>query len=237
MIKVMEKYVILGKITEGFTLIEVMVAMFIMSVSTMLLLSNYPDSTVRLTLLNYTQSLTLLAREAQIRGGSVDSGAVIIGGYGIHIDNATNSQAILFSDSVEDGLGNVIGLNPAGLSIGDGLFDRTVSPGDTLKSTLVLKPGFVIKKTCVASSTASEYLSSPKPFLCSTVNGIPIRSLTVSFMRPSQAAHVHINGENVNDFDSACIELYSPKSPIPGHIRSVQVFHSGVIISTARVCD
>ena len=87
---------------KAFTLIEVMVAMFIMSVSTAMLLANYPDSTIRLTLLNNSHNFALLVREAQIRGSAVDSATTTIGGYGILVDKATSSQAILFSDSVDN---------------------------------------------------------------------------------------------------------------------------------------
>lgn len=225
------------KLTSGFTLVEVMVAMFIMSVSTGLLLSNYPDSTIRLTLLNSTHDLALLTREAQIRGSAVDSASASIGGYGIFIDSATATKSILFSDSINN-INSIIVKNNAGLAIGDGLFDRGYSPSDTIKKTLTLNDRFTYKKLCVASSTASEYITDPtKPFLCYSVNTVPIRTLTISFTRPSQVAHMYVNNDILNDFSAACVELYSPKSPIPGHTRSVRILHSGVITTSTKTCD
>lgn len=223
---------------RGFTLVEVMVALFIMSVSTALLLSNYPDSTVRLNLLNYSHNYALLVREAQIRGSSVDSASTTIGGYGVFITTATSGQAALFTDSATDLNDVVIKKNSAGLPIGDGVFNQVYSPNDTIKSVLKLNDGFSFKKLCVSSSTATENVPTViHPFLCHTVNGSSTRNITISFNRPSQAAHIYLNNETANDYTSACIELYSPKSPIPGHIRSVRVFRAGVITTTATTCD
>lgn len=210
--------------------------MFIMSVSTAMLLANYPDSTIRLTLLNNSHNFALLVREAQIRGSAVDSATTTIGGYGILVDKATSSQAILFSDSV-DNIANDIRKNSAGLAIGDGVFDKVYSPDDTQKDILTFKDKYIFKKLCVASTTALEYIATPSPFLCASVNTIPINTITISFTRPSQIAHIYVNNLKDNDYLGACIELYSPQSPKPGHVRSVQVLHSGVITTTTKPCN
>ena len=229
--------IIFRKTVNGFTLIEVMVALFIMSVSTMLLLANYPDSTVRLTLLNNTHSFALLLREAQIRGSAVDSASTTIGGYGVFINKvATPNQAILFSDSA-DNISGIVTTNSAGLAIGDGVYNTVYSPDDTVKEILKFKDGYTFKKLCVATTTVTEYISDPKPYLCDTIDGVQINTLAISFMRPSQVAHMYVNGITANDYTSACVELYSPKSPNLGHIRSVQILHSGVITTNAKTCD
>ena len=226
-----------NKKVRGFTLIEVMVAVFIMSVSTALLLANYPDSTIRLNLLNYTHNYALLIREAQVRGSSVDYSASTVGGYGVYINSATSGQAILFSDGALDVNGLVFKRNSAGLPIGDGVYDKVFSPSDYVKDTLKLNDGFSFKKLCVASSTASENTPTPKDFLCTKVNGVLTKSITISFARPSQAAHIYLNNDTSSDYTSACIELYSPKSPTPGHVRSVRVFRAGVVTTSQVACD
>ncbi len=210
--------------------------MFIMSVSTGLLLSNYPDSTIRLTLLNDTHNLALLFREAQIRGSAVDSASTTVGGYGVFLDRATTTKSILFSDSAHN-IDNIITKNSAGLAIGDGIYNKGYSPEDMLKDTITLKDGFTYKKLCVASSTAAEYIATPKQFLCNSINGEPISTLTVSFTRPSQVAHMYVNNNVDNDFSAACVELYSPRSPNAGHTRSVRILHSGVITTSTKTCD
>lgn len=215
-----------------------MVALTIMLVGTGLLLENYPNSTLRLTLLNNTHISALLIREAQIRGSAVDSSATVsnsVGGYGVFINLATSSQAILFGDSIKFLESSHPGLkNKFGFDIGDGLYDEAVSL-DKVKSTLKFKEGFTFKKLCVASSTASEGITNG--YLCSTVNTVPIRTLTISFNRPSQIAHMYINGNSANDFAGACIQLYSPKSPEVGHIRSIKVSHSGMVTTSMNPCN
>jgi prepilin-type N-terminal cleavage/methylation domain-containing protein len=218
-------------ITSGFTLVEVMVALFIMSVSTGLLLANYPESTLRITLLNNTHSFALLVREAQIRGSAVDSVNNTIGGYGVVASLETPLKVEMFSDSVV-GLGLV---NSSGLSIGDGVYDSGVAP-DQIKNTLNFKEGFPVKKICIASSTAL-YALAPYGFLCNEDNDPPITSITISYMRPSQEAHIYVNNSTSTDYDAACIQMYSPKSPEAGNIRSMVVYHSGIISTSVNPCN
>lgn len=217
------------KYIQGFTLIELMVALFIMSIATVLLLANYPDSTLRINLLNSTHTLALQLREAQIRGSAVDSASGVAGGYGVFISLATPSQSAMFGDSIE----GVTLKNNAGFPIGDGVYNTAVSPTDTIKGTFVLKERFSFGKLCVASTTYSD----PNKYFCNTSYVSPIQSLTIAFIRPSQTAHIYINGTTTVDFPKACIQLFSPKTPNAGHVRSVQVFHSGVITTTATACN
>lgn len=216
---------------RGFTIVELMVSVSIILVMTGILLENYPESSIRITLLNNTHTLALLLREAQVRGSAVDSSNYVIGGYGLLIDSATSSQAILFGDSVS-------GLNlknSAGFSIGDGLYDKSVSP-DTVKEIFAMKRDFSFKKLCVASSTAS-LLDAPRGYLCNATSTPEIKSLTISFSRPSQNAHIYINNSTSTDYTSACVQLYSSESPASGHVRSVLVYHSGMVMTSASSCD
>jgi prepilin-type N-terminal cleavage/methylation domain-containing protein len=221
----------LKKYSRGFTLVELMVSLFIMSISTGLLLANYPNSTTRIELLNDVHTFALLVREAQLRGSAVDSSANLIGGYGLFVNSATTSQSLFFADGVGDGTVK----NSSGLSIGDGLYDTA---SDTVKSIQKLKDGFSFKKLCVASSTATG--PKPKGFLCSRVNltdAQNIKNLTISFTRPSNTAHIYVNGESQNDFDAACVQIYSLRTPEEGHVRSVLVYHSGIVTTTATACE
>lgn len=233
--------VFLKKGISGFTLVELMVSLFIMSVSTSLLLANYPDSTIRLTLLNNTHTTSLLIREAQIRGSAIDSGGNDVGGYGVFFNSVTPSKVILFNDNTKDLTGFSLGKkNTAGFDIGDGLYNTNVSLDD-IKSTIQFKDGFTFKKLCVGSSTA-PYAIAPYGYICNGnnlgIDGISsINSLTISFVRPNQTAHIYINNSTENDFPSACIQLYSPKSPETGHIRSVEVYHSGMIATRVLPCS
>ncbi len=122
--------------------------------------------------------------------------------------------------------------NSAGFSIGDGLFTSNQLTGDEEKDVITLKDGFTFKKLCVADNGGS--------LMCGFVDGvpnIPIETLTISFIRPSQTAHIYINNDTVKEYSNACIELNSFKAPTFGHIRSVHVFHSGVVTTTTKPCN
>jgi prepilin-type N-terminal cleavage/methylation domain-containing protein len=209
---------------RGFTLVELLICIGIMVIMTGTLLWRYPESTMKMNLATKTHQLSGLVREAQIRGSSVDSVNGSVGGYGIFIDSATSSQVILFKDNVEDGL-----VSSSGLGIGDGLYDMW--PVQEAKSITKLLPNYSFKKLCITNP------SDPTKFLCNDNNTPPIITLTVSFTRPSTSADIYINGSSASSFSSACIQLYSPKSPEIGHIRSVQVYHSGMVTTSVTPCD
>lgn len=219
----------------GFTLVELMVSLFIMSIATALLLANYPDSTVRIELLNNVHKFSLLVREAQIRGSAVDSAVEDFGGYGVFIDSATSSQAVLFAD----GVGDRTLKNRSGFVVGDGLYDQGVVT-DKTKSILKFKEGFTFKKLCVASSTATNPSPNSKGYLCGKIRNtdtFPIKTLTIAFIRPSQTANIYVNGSTFEKFSEACVQIYSLKTPTSGHVRSIHIYNSGVITTTATSCD
>ena len=216
----------------GFTLIELMVSLFIMAVATSLLLANYPDSTLRIRLLNNTHNLALFILEAQRRGSAIDTTDDTIGGYGVLMSltttaNTSPNKMALFSDST----GGVDIRNGAGIQIGDSVYDITQSPNDKIKSTLEFEDGFPIKKLCVVD------VGAPSGFLCNDNNVPVINTLTVSFSRPSQVAHIYINNSTSTDYMGACIQPYSPKTPASGHVRSVIVYHSGMVTTRMEPCD
>jgi type II secretory pathway pseudopilin PulG len=209
---------------RGFTLVELMMSIGIMVLMTGTLLWKYPESTMKMNLATKTHQLSGLVREAQIRGSSVDSVNGSVGGYGIFIDLATSSQAVLFKDIIEDGL-----ISLSGLGIGNGLYDML--PTNEAKSVIKLLPKYSFKKICVTDP------GDPTKFLCNDANNPEIKTLTISFTRPSTSADIYINGSSVSSFSSACIQLYSPKSPEVGHVRSVQIYHSGMVTTSVTSCD
>lgn len=217
------------KSIEGFTLIELLVSIGIMLGMTGILLGNYPESTIKLTLSNANNALSLLIREAQMKGSAVESQESTIGGYGVYINLATSSQLIFFGDVVDDSI-----IRPEGLGVGDGLYSTNIT--DEQKRVIKLLPGYSYKKLCIGSSTAS-LMNAPYGFLCNGTSTPEIKTLTVSFNRPNSTAHIYINDTTETDYTSACIQLYSPKSPKIGHIQSLIIYHSGMLITTAQPCD
>jgi hypothetical protein len=75
------------------------------------------------------------------------------------------------------------------------------------------------------------------PFTCNDANSPSISSLTISFMRPIPMPAIYINGSKSTNYQGACIELRSPRAPLSGHVRSVQVFGSGMIKTDVAKCD
>ena len=205
---------------RGFTLVELMISLAIMMIMTGLLLSNYPESAVRMTLINSVQSTALLIREAQVRGSAVDSANSSVGGYGVYIKIADQSKVILFADSVN-------GFNSSGLPIGDGLY-QTPPNGliDETNSTTSLPPTYNITKFCVGQSPDT---------VCSTA---PNSSLTISFTRPSPQPDIYMNDSKTVNYSRACIEFHSPRAGGSiGHIRSVEVYNSGMIRTAISACN
>lgn len=221
--------VLFSKKLQGFTLIELLVSVAIMVIMTAVLLGKYPEATMKITLANANSALVLLVHEAQQRGSSVDSMNNSLGGYGIYFNRATPADVILFGDRI-----NASTLNVQGLPIGNGLYDT--GPINEAKSSTHLQSKYSYEKLCVGSTTA-PLSQAPNGFLCNATSSPVINTLTVSFSRPSQVAHIYINNSTTTDFASACIQLYSPKSPEAGHIRSLKVYHSGMVITARTSCD
>lgn len=218
---------------RGFTLVELLMCLGIMILMTGILMWKYPDSTMKMNLLNDTHSLALLIREAQVRGSSVDSLAGTVGGYGVFIDLATSSKAVLFKDRVDPTISSIYGLG-----IGNGLYESVPSnyTKDEYKSALTLQPRYIFKKLCVQNP-----LDVTK-FICGDDHSPHINSLVMSFNRPSAVAHIYINNSSTTEYASACIELNSPNASRPGivlngHIRSVLVYHSGMITTSVTGCE
>lgn len=187
-----------------------------------LLLFNYPESAIRMTLINSVQTTALLIREAQIRGSAIDSVNSSLGGYGIYVkiaDAGTPSVIKLFGDSVSN-FGNS---SSYGLPIGNGLYD--LSPIDETNSTTAFPKDYKITKICVGQAPN---------IICSIDT---TTSLTISFIRPSARPNIYLGRDISVNYSKACIEF---KSPIPysiGHIRSVEVYNSGMIRTAIAACN
>lgn len=209
-----------GHFLRGFTLIELMVSMAIMMTMTGVLFIRYPETIKRLTLANLTYTVALLIREAQVRGSAVDSSNSSIGGYGVYFSLANSNKVILFGDSI-DGT-----LSPYEIIIGNGLYD--ISPVNESKTVTTLPSGFSVSKLCVGTGF---------PFICNSDNIPSITTLTISLTRPDPRFSIYINDSKTGVFSAGCVELQSLLAPSVGHIRSVQIFNSGIIRTSNTKCD
>lgn len=211
----------MARFVRGFTLIELTISIGIMILLTGVLLADYPESAIRISLINSVHKVALLVREAQVRGSAIDSANTSLGGYGIYLRLDTPDQVTLFGDSVS-GVGGTT--SAYGLPVGNGLYET--APVNELKSTVTLPRNYVISKLCIGQA---------HPFVCNSAASLT--SLTISFIRPNPQPSIYVNASKDISFSAACIELRSPKAPLSGHVRSVEVYSSGMIRTTALGCE
>jgi prepilin-type N-terminal cleavage/methylation domain-containing protein len=218
-----EDYIALYRNTKkGFTLIELLVSIAIMSIILGITFSGGPQATTRLTLADNASQVELLIREAQLQGSAINSVNDSYGGVGVFFSKASSSQVLKFRDIVDPSIRKAIG-------VGNGLYEAT--PIDEAASTFKIRSNHRIGTLCVATSTSG--------LMCNTVNDPPetIDTLTISFSRPKQIAHIYVNSSTSTDYTIACVQIDSFKSPAVGYVKSIYVYRSGMITKTNSVCN
>ncbi len=154
----------LSRAKAGFTLIELMVVLAIMTILTAVFLFQQQkfDSSTLLRTLGY--SIALSVRQAQLYGSSVRQFDTTANGfqysYGIYFSNST-AQYTLFAD--------VNG-------------DKVYSGSGEKVQTFVLSPGYTIAKVCGIGVNGTDQSCIPSG--SGVGNGTNIGSLTIYFKRP-----------------------------------------------------
>lgn len=193
--------------------------MTIMLIMTAVLFSGYPETVKRLNLANFTSTLALSIHEAQVRGSAIDSANSSLGGYGIYINLSNPSKIILFGDIVNPNAPP----SPYQITVGNGLYDGASEN----KTITTLPTGYVVTKLCTGDGF---------PFVSCNTSG----DMTISFTRPNPQPNIYINNVIPSvPAPAGCIELHSPMSTTPntkGHVRSVQVYSSGIIRTVNTGC-
>lgn len=208
---------------RGFTLVELLVSMGVMAAILGITMSGGPQSISRISLADNTYQVELLLREAQLQGSSINSLNNTFGGAGLYFNLATSTKTLKFRDRA------IVSTDPSkAISVGDGLYSD--SPIDEKDSFLITTNQNVIGKLCVATT-------SPSVFFCNTLNTPDIKTLTVSFSRPKQTAHIYINNSTSTDFAAACIQFDARRSPEHGYVKSLYVYKSGMITKKAKICE
>jgi hypothetical protein len=206
---------------RAFTLVELTVSLGIIIMLTAIFLGRYPETAIRMTLVNVSHKVSLSIREAQVRGSAIDSLNSSLGGYGVYASLSSPNQIMLFGDLVDGSISQ-----PNGIAVGNGLYDS--SPINESKTISTFPKGYYISKLCAGTSF---------PFTCNASNSPAITSLTVSFTRPNPSPDIYINNSIGTSVSAACIELRSPHAPLGGNIRTVQIYNSGMIYVTVGKCD
>lgn len=211
---------IISSYTQAFTLVELMVSIGIMAIVLGISISGAPSAIMRLALSDNTYQTELLIREAQLQGSAINSVNDTYGGTGVYFNLATSSLSIKFRDKV------VIANPPKAIAVGNGLYDQAAP--DEKNSTLALTNRNRIAKLCVASGAG--------PLTCYDNSVTPLKTLTVSFSRPKQTAHIYLDDSTSTDYTTACIELDSLRAPEKGYVRSILVYKSGMITKKIATC-
>lgn len=205
---------------RAFTLIELMVSVSIMTIVLGITLMQRPEATIKLSLADVISSAELMVREAQLQGSAVNSLNDTYGGAGFFLNLASSSQALRFRDRVDESI-------PSTLGIGNGLYEST--PLNEQSEILEFMRGNKVKKLCVSTGTST--------FFCNEENDPQIRTLTVSFNRPSPNANIYINSSKDVNYVSACAQFETLKAPNQGHVRSLFIYRSGVVTKTLTPCN
>lgn len=221
-----KKYTHLFFIKRGFTLIELLVSIAVMTIILGITTSGAPQAAMKLVLTDNVYKAELVIREAQLQGSAVSSFDGQYGGMGVFLDIATSSSVLKFHDKIDP-------LITAPIKIGDGLYDQSVIASEK-DSVFFLAKNNRVGKLCVASGTPDFYCNDG-------ATGLPIerdiKTLTVSFSRPKQTAHIYVNGDKAVDYKSACIQFDAPQSPQVGYVRSILVYRSGMITKKVGTCE
>lgn len=214
-----------SKIIRGFTLIELLVSISIMSIILGITFSGGPQAALRLALSNDNSQVELMVREAQLQGSAINSVNGIFGGVGVFFNRATSSQVLKFRDIVDPTIQKAVG-------VGNGLYDASLSAGIPpifeKNSTFSMTNKNRLQKLCVATSTS--------PIMCNDEYVPHVDTLTVSFSRPKQTAHIYVNGATTTDYTFACIQIYPVGASTTEYVRSVLVYRSGMVIKTSSPC-
>lgn len=212
-----------GFLTKGFTLTELLISITIMSVIMGITLSGGPQTIMRLSLADNAYKTELLIREVQLQGSAINSVNNIYGGTGIFFSRSTPDQIIKFKDRVDPTIIRAIG-------IGNGKYD--VVPINEQESVITITNNHRVGKLCVALGLNSLSCNADN------LHSVPvINTLTISFIRPKQIAHIYVNGDTSIDYSSACMQFDSMRSPLPGYVKSVFVYKSGMITKNQGTCN
>lgn len=199
----------------GFTLVEMLVVLFIIGILTLIIFSGQTSFNRTLSLNNTAYDIALSIRQAQSYGlSSQIFTSISNAGYGIHLDSVPATSYIFFADT----LGNSCTNAQPDCKPGNGLYSNTDNNGDGIPDELVqtynLANGFKITSYCVYTSPTKT---------CTGGGGLT--KMDISFTRPNTATIVKGYTGAWATYTDACIVLSSQN----GDSRYVSVSQTGQV--------
>lgn len=199
-------------LSRGFTLIEMLVVLFIIAVITAVVISGQSNYNKTLLLTDTAYGVALSARESQSFGlASRKYGNVQNPGYGVHFSSATPGSYLIFADT-NNGL-----TPPSNCPLGapgtpeQKPGDCRYTGSDGTVENFTFSRGFSISKIC-GKSGITRY--------CST-DPSPLTSLDVVFTRPNTSATISglINGNSLTSFSCAEVTISDPLKQVTRTVR------------------
>ncbi len=217
---------------RGFTLIEMLVVLAIMTIITSIVLFGQGTFNRSISLTDTAYTIALSVRQAQSLGLSsrIFSG-VQNAGYGTHFARGSNSY-IVFADTQKPGSnpppatcllssGSTPDTKP-----GNCLYDAITSP-DAIFQTYSLNKGFTIKRFCGKQSTGGAQV-------CSDDSSSPIDGLDIVYVRPNpESIMTAMRGAIQIPLSSASVYVASPDGVA---LRSVCVSLAGQVSVITGTC-
>lgn len=216
-------------ISAGFTLVELMVVLAIISVITSVVLSSQSTFNKTLVLANTAYDIALTLRSVQTYGlGSRAAGSTASTGYGLHFERAVSGSQYSFT-FFADTFPGPSASNCHGLSRNDPNAPDT-KPGDCVYDPA--RDQKVVAYTLGNRVTVSEFCARNGSWSCAVSNGGTLSSLDIVFARPNPEPLITVNSSPSTVYTAACLKVTSPQ----GGSHFVSVAASGQIVASAASC-